>query len=91
MLFSLAEVKPTTTGYNLTVFDLFGGKGGLVFWSKKHAESEVGNVEQGPPSVTVIRDEAKIIEQFEKTKRLKLYLLYGIEVALIAAAVKLIG
>ena len=41
------------------------------------------------PSVTVIRDEAKIVEQIEKTRRLKIYLPYGVAMALICTAVKL--
>jgi methylaspartate ammonia-lyase len=41
------------------------------------------------PSVTVIRDEAKIVEQIEKTRRLKIYLPYGVAMALICAAVKI--
>ncbi len=44
---------------------------------KEDIAADVERVELTPPTVTIIRDEAKIIEQHEKTKRLKLWLPYG--------------
>ena len=40
---------------------------------------------------TVVWDEAKIVEQIEKTKRLKLYLAYGFVVTLLALGSRVAG
>lgn len=48
-------------------------------------------LETQAPQATIIRDEAKIIEQIEKTKRLKLWLPYGLTFAFLAAVTQIWG
>ena len=62
-----------------------------MFWLKGKSQEQAEVPGPKDRYLTVIWDEAKIVEQYEKTRRVKIYLAYCLVVAVLGIGSRIIG